>query len=186
MILTISGVPGSGKTSTGKLVAEQLGYSFYSIGGLRAKMAEERGVTIDELNALGEKDHSTDTGVDEEQRRLGETQDNFVVEGRLSWYFIPQSFKVFLTCDPDEAARRIYLAKKKGDRNDEPSYTDIEDSRKHLDDRMASDTRRYQKIYGLNYQDESHYDLVVDTTKLTGPEQTAERIWQALKTRGLA
>ncbi len=186
MIITISGVPGSGKTSAGKIVAEKLGLRFYSIGGLRAKMAEERGLTIDELNALGEKDHSTDTDVDAYQKTLGETEDNIMIEGRLSWHFIPGSFKIFLTCDPDEAARRIFLARKNGDRGDEAEYEGEEEARKRLDERMASDTRRYQALYGVDYQNESQYDLVIDTTKLNGPEATAEHMLQAIKARGLA
>lgn len=186
MIITISGVPGSGKTSAGKRVAERLGLRFYSIGGLRAKMARERGITIDALNALGEKDHSTDTDVDEYQKKLGETEDNIMLEGRLSWHFIPNSFKVFLSCEIQEAARRIYLARKAGGREDEAEYTSVEDTRRRLDERMASDRQRYQTIYGLDYQDESHYDLVIDTTKLRSEEETVTRILEALKARGLA
>ncbi|KAA0206064.1 hypothetical protein EDM68_03585 [Candidatus Uhrbacteria bacterium] len=186
MIITISGVPGSGKTSAGKIVAEKLGLRFYSIGGLRAKMAEERGITIDELNAIGEQDHTTDTDVDAYQKKLGETEDNLIIEGRLSWHFIPHSFKIFLDCDRDEAARRIYLAKQYGERSDEGTYMSAEDARKKLDERMASDTRRYQAIYGLDYQDPSHYDLVIDTTDLDGPEATAQRMLEALKMRDLA
>lgn len=186
MIITISGVPGSGKTSAGKIVAEKLGLRFYSIGGLRAKMAEERGITIDELNAIGERDHTTDLDVDAYQKKLGETEDDVIIEGRLSWHFIPNSFKIFLDCDRDEAARRIYLAKQQGGRSDEADYVSVEDARERLDERMASDTRRYQAIYGVNYQDPSQYDLVIDTTKLQGAQATASAILDALKTRSLA
>jgi len=54
MIITISGLPGSGKTSVGKLIAERLGYEFLSIGDLRGSFASKKGLTIDELNKLGE------------------------------------------------------------------------------------------------------------------------------------
>ena len=94
MIISISGVPGSGKTSVGKLIAEQKGWPFYSIGGLRGKMALDRGITLDELNRLGETDPTTDTSVDDYARELGKKEDNFVIEGRLSWYFIPHAFKI--------------------------------------------------------------------------------------------
>ena len=65
MIISIGGVPGSGKTSVAKILGQRLSMAFYSMGGLRAKMATERGLTIDELNALGEKDRTTDTSVDD-------------------------------------------------------------------------------------------------------------------------
>lgn len=182
MIISISGVPGSGKTSVAHILAERLGMAFYSMGGLRAKMALEKGMTIDELNALGEKDKSTDTSVDDYQKELGRTSDNFIVEGRLSWHFIPHSFKIFLACDPMESARRVFQARHTtDDRHDEVAYETIEHTRDELDKRMASDRMRYEKYYGVNYQDPSHYDLIIDTTTKKGPGATAEEILKVIK-----
>jgi CMP/dCMP kinase len=166
MIITISGVPGSGKTSVGKLLAARLGYRFYSVGGLRGKMAIERGLTIADLNRIGETDPSTDTTVDDYQRELGATEDDFVIEGRLSWHFIPHSFKVMLTCDARECARRVFEARRRSSegREDEPVYESVDDALLQLDQRTASDRRRYAKFYRLDHQDPSHYDLVIDTT----------------------
>ena len=69
MIISISGVPGSGKTSVAKIIADKLGMNFYSMGNMRGKMALDRGMTIDELNALGEKEAFTDAEVDEYQKK---------------------------------------------------------------------------------------------------------------------
>ncbi len=91
MIITISGLPGSGKSTVGKILAKKLGYEFMSLGDLRGKIAIDRGITIDELNHLGEKEGWTDKEVDDYQREYGKTHDNLVVEGRLSFYFIPRS-----------------------------------------------------------------------------------------------
>ena len=127
MIISISGVPGSGKTSAGKLLAQKLGMEFYSTGGLFRKMAEERGMTINTLMKLGEEDITIHTTIDNYQKQLGVDQDHFVIEGRLSWHFIPHSFKVLLLCDTREAARRTYDAKRalEADRNVEVSYQTI-------------------------------------------------------------
>lgn len=183
MIISISGVPGSGKTSAAKMLAARLGMPFYSVGGLRGKMAMERGMTIDELNALGEKDATTDTTIDDYQRELGKKEDHFVIEGRLSWHFIPHSFKVLLTCDPQEAARRIFDARARndGDRHDEAQTLTIEETRAQLDHRIESDRLRYKKYYNLDYQDPSHYDLVIDTTSNGGPERTMMTIAEAIE-----
>jgi cytidylate kinase len=186
MILSISGVPGSGKTSVGKILAEKLGMNFYSVGGLRGKMALERGISIDELNKIGEQDATTDTSVDDYQRELGTKEDDFVIEGRLSWHFIPTSFKIFLTCDPKESARRIFEGQRARDgkeRGDEKVYESVEETQKAIENRVASDMLRYQKYYQLNYQDSSNYDLVLDTTSMKGPDETATAILAALKDR---
>ena len=183
MIIAIAGVPGSGKTSVSRILADHFGWPCYSIGELRGKMAQERGMTLNEFNALGEKESFTDTEVDDYQKHLGETEDNFVVEGRLTWHFIPHAFKVLLTCDPHEAATRIFSARHdpKEKRDDEILYDCIEQTERITEERMASDERRYQKYYGVNYLDPSHYDLVVDTTSLPGPEATAEEILKAIE-----
>ncbi len=185
MIISISGVPGSGKTSAGRILAEKLGYRFYSIGTLRGKMAMEHGMTLDEWNKLGESDPKTDTSVDEYQRELGLKEDNFIIEGRLCWYFIPHSFKVFLSCDPHESARRAYQGQKSdltNTRQDEAPYLSIEDAEKRLEARTASDILRYQRYYAIqDFRDPKYFDLVVDTTAFKGPEKTAQRILQELE-----
>jgi CMP/dCMP kinase len=182
MTIAISGVPGSGKTSVAKIIAAKLGLPFYSAGGLRGKMAAERGMTIDQLNELGEREAFTDNEVDDYQKKLGESNEDFVIEGRLSWFFIPRAYKIFLDCDLTEASRRIYEARKRPEegRDDERQYLSIEDAKTTVAARMASDDRRYAKYYGVNYRDPSHYDLVVDTTALPGPEATAGKILEAL------
>jgi len=184
MIITISGAPGSGKTSVGKIIAERLGVPFYSVGELRGKMAIERGITLDELNRIGEEDPTTDTSVDDYQRELGTKKKDFVIEGRLSWHFIPESFKVYLDCDPHEAARRVFEARRQASegRGDEPTYASVEDAERVLADRVASDIRRYRTHYGIDYRDPAHYDLVLDTTHVPGHEAVADKVIAAIKT----
>ncbi|MBU1035023.1 cytidylate kinase family protein [Patescibacteria group bacterium] len=183
MIITISGVPGSGKTTVAKILAERLGMKFYSMGDLRGKMATERGLTIDELNKLGETEAFTDNDVDTYQTKLGQTEDNFVIEGRLSWHFIPHSFKIFLECDEKEAARRIFLSKghSSADRKDEPLYATIEEAAEVIRQRITSDNLRYNKYYGVRYQDKKNYDLIIDTTNLKGAKATAETILEKME-----
>ena len=108
MIITISGMPGSGKSTIAKILAQKLGYKHYSIGDLRGKMALDRHLTIDELNELGKREGWTDREPDEYQKKLGHEEDNFVIDSRLGFYFIPHSFKLFLTVDPEVAAERIF------------------------------------------------------------------------------
>lgn len=175
MIITITGIPGSGKTTVVKHLSETLGVPWYSVGDLRGKMAKERGITIDELNTLGETEAFTDKEVDDYQKSLGLSLESFVIDGRLSWYFIPTSFKVFLDVDPTIGAKRIFGASQKGERADEQSYQSVEEVKRFISDRIASDARRYQKYYGVDFLDRNHYDLVVDTSNLTS-QQVVDQI----------
>ncbi len=181
MILSISGMPGSGKTSAGNIVAQKLGVSFYSTGSLFRTLAKERGISLNELMKLGEEDKSIHATIDQYQERLGQEQSDFVIEGRLSWHFIPHSFKVLLLCNTHEAARRIYEAKlaSQKERADEKVYRTIEEAEQSLIERNTSDILGYKRHYGIDYSDPTHFDLVIDTTTSDGPEETAERILKA-------
>ncbi|MEK9130739.1 MAG: cytidylate kinase family protein [Patescibacteria group bacterium] len=174
MIIAISGLAGSGKSTIVKLLADRLSLPTYSVGALRGQMAIERGMTIEQLNVLGENEAFTDTEVDDYQTKLGASGASFIIDGRMSWHCIPQALKVLLMVDPDEGARRIFFAPK-DDRADEQSYASIEELRAALAERNASDRRRYQKYYGVDFMDPNKYDVVVDTTHLT-PSQVLEKI----------
>ncbi|MBU1349198.1 cytidylate kinase family protein [Patescibacteria group bacterium] len=181
MIITLSGAPGSGKTSVAKIVASRLGVPFHSVGDIRGKMALDRGITLDELNHIGEGDRTTDTEADDIQTKLGETAGSFVIEGRLSWHFIPNSFKVYLACDPHEAARRVFESRRTEDgRDDEPAYASVEEAEKAIAARVASDVLRYRTHYGIDYRDPAHFDLTLDTTSVPGPEAVADKVLAAL------
>ena len=176
MIITISGLPGAGKTTVGRLLAARLGYEFFSVGELRGRFAMERGLTIDKLNELGEKQDWTDTKADEYTKNFAEGRDRLVVEGRLAFYVIPRSFKIFLEVDPRTGAERVF----NDHRPDEYGKETVEETMRNIEKRVRSDDARYRKIYGIDFLDRKQYDLVIDTTKLT-PQQVAERILERIR-----
>ena len=175
MIITISGLPGSGKSTIGKLLAQKLGYRFYSMGDLRGKMAMDRGMNIDALNKVGEQEPWTDRDVDDYQKKLGETEDNFVIDGRLSWFFIPRSLKIFLTVKLEEGAERIFQRQ----RPDETPAASAQDVLNTLKTRITSDGVRYQKWYHVRFDDPANYDVTIDTTTLA-PEAVVKKIMDNL------
>jgi len=168
MIITINGTPGSGKSTVARWLAEKMKMKHYAMGDLRRKMALERGMTIDELNKLGEKEAWTDKEADNYQIKLAKNEDNFIIEGRVSWHFMPKSIKIFLRADLEKAAERIFREKRKSERK----YKNAADVLKELKERMKSDEKRYKKYYGINgVYDIKNYDLVIDTTNMTIEEE---------------
>lgn len=166
MKITITGMPGSGKTSVGRELAKKFGLEFLSIGDIRGKMATDRGITIEELNKIGETEDWTDKEADDYQKEYGETHDNFIVEGRLAFYFIPDSIKIFLDVDLRAAAERVF----NDPRPDEKKRASVEDEMKAMSERTESDKRRYLKYYGVDINDRKQFDIVVNTTNASREE----------------
>lgn len=175
MIITVSGTPGSGKSTIAELLAKKLKYLHYSEGEYARAMAEERGITIQQLNALAERDRSIDEELDDRTIRIAEREKDVVIDARLAWHFIPDSFKVLLTVSPDVAAQRIFAAR----RHDEPENATLRETKANVAKRLKSEIVRYAKRYGVDYTDPKHYDLVINTTN-SAPEKIIQRILQAL------
>jgi CMP/dCMP kinase len=182
MIITISGTPGSGKSTAGKTLAAKLGFKHYSAGDFMREIAAKKGVTLNELGKLAEKDHSIDEELDKRTAKLGKDQDDFVMDSRLAYHFIPGSFKVFLEVSDTEAAKRIFgdsQVKKQG-RVVEKENTTFEATLKSISERKVSEQVRYKNYYNLDPYDRSQYDLVIDTTK-TAADHVVDLIIAALK-----
>lgn len=181
MILTINGDIGSGKSTVGKALAHTLGIPYYSTGNILRTLATERNLTILELMNLAKTDPSIDREIDTFQKNLPKTVSDFVIEGRLGWYFIPQAVKLFLRVDPDEAARRIFLAQQQAERDSEHIYTSIEEVKVSMKKRADGDLERYQTLYGVDPTDLRHYDFVIDTTHKT-PQAIVQEILDKIDT----
>ncbi len=175
MIITISGTPGSGKSTVARLLAKKLKYRHYSMGDFQRQLAEKKGLTLLELGKLEEKGPSLDQEVDQLQKKAGETEDNFVIDSRLGFYFIPHSIKVYLTASPKIRAQRIFFEKRKKEQN-----TTLATTLKRMKLRESSEKKRYHKYYHLNPNQKKHYDLLIDATELS-PEKVQDTIFHFLQ-----
>ena len=178
MIITISGHPGSGKDTVGKILAERLSYKFYSMGDLRGKLAEEKHLSLGDLLKQNEASPEVDNRLDEYQKNLGKREDNFVIVGHTSARFIPHAFKVLLTVDPAEGAKRVFSDS--ANRPDE-HYSSLEETKAALDEILKSNKKRYKKFYSFDPYEKEGYDLVIDTTNISAKE-VSEKILKELKT----
>ncbi len=166
MIITITGFPGSGKSTLGKGIAKELGLKHYSAGDLLRAIANGKGITVLELHELMKKDKSVDLELDQRNRKLGEEQDDFVIDGRLAWHFIPKSIKIFVKIDLEKAAERVYrdMCEGREERQGECENKSPEKTLENMRKRMEMNQKRYRELYKLDYLDEKNYDIVVDTT----------------------
>lgn len=165
-IITVSGKPGSGKSSTSDKIAELLGYTRYSAGDTAREFMHEHGMTLAEFNARAEDDHSLDEAIDEALRELRD-KDDIVIDSRLGFYWIPESFKVYLDLNLDVATARIYkdIDANEGRLKSGEVANSMSEVAAHVKKRLENETSRYRSMYGVNPYDTSHYDLVVDTSR---------------------
>lgn len=176
MKITISGKAGSGKSTIARLLSEKLRLRHYSIGDLMRAMAVEKGLSLLKLNRLAEKDSSIDFELDSRLKELGKTKDDFVVDGRLTAFFIPNAeFRVFLDADDQVRAQRILK-----DRREHEKSENLEETMLSIKKREESEEKRYQKYYGINYLDKKLYNLAIDTTSLA-PDHVVENIIKFVK-----
>lgn len=165
-IITIAGELGSGKSSTAKALAEKLGYVHASTGDFMRSLAHERGLSLAELGAVAEHDGTIDTLLDDYNRSIGQME-NVVIDSRLGFHFIPESFKVFLNLDPAIAAERILQDKKNNPNRHTESHKSFDTRESIMESvasRLSSEKKRYNDMYGIpDHTDRRNFDLVVDT-----------------------
>ena len=178
MLITISGRAGTGKSTVARLLSEKLNLNHYSIGDLMRAMALEKGMNFLDLNKLAEKDNSIDFELDEKLKELGKTKDNFIVDGRLTAFFIPHAaIRVFLEADDKVRAERILKDKRQHEKGQ-----NLKQMISNIKKREESEKKRYKKYYGVDYTNKKLYNYVIDTTKLN-PNQVVSKIIKFVKSK---
>ncbi len=178
MIITISGKGGSGKSTVANKIADKLKLKHYSIGDLMREMASDKGISLLELGKIAEKDKAIDKELDDRQIKLGMDKNNFVIDGRLTAYFIPQAnVKIFLDATEGIRAERIW----KAERSDEGKLT-LKQTAENLRKREVSERKRYKEYYGVDYSDRKLYDLIINTSKIS-VEEVVKEVLALVETR---
>lgn len=170
-IICISGELGSGKSAVSKLIAQRLGYEYFSAGMFFRELAEKMGISVLEVNRLSEMDSSIDRMVDSRIIEVGKIKQNIIFDSRMAWHFVNQSFKVYLTIDIKEAARRIL----KEPRGASEVYNNIDEVINGLKNRREAESKRYMSKYGVDIENLNNYHFIIDTTTKS-PDEVADLI----------
>jgi len=180
MIISLSGKPGSGKSTVAKKLSADLGFQRHYIGGIRREMARQKGMTLTEYNKWGEDGNDADAEFDKFVVDMGKTQDNLIIESRTAFHFIPHSIKIFLDVTPEEGAKRIWKAIKEDsqpNRNEDKNLRSEADVLQSNYERLRSDDARYRSFYNIDIFDKKNYDLFLDVTEMT-PEQEYNEVFK--------
>ncbi|MCA9352751.1 nucleoside monophosphate kinase [Patescibacteria group bacterium] len=164
-IITIAGKLGSGKSSTAKRVANMLNLAHFSSGDFLRQVATKRGMTIKELMLAAETDKQIDHEIDELLKSKAK-EENLIIDSRLAFHWIPESFKVYLEIDPDIAAQRMFFDLESNESRQESEHAkSVEEMKQQMLERHESDIKRYHDLYDINHTDHNNFDLVIDTGK---------------------
>lgn len=158
-IVAISGKSGCGNSTVSKLLAKRLGVRL--INHTFREMAAQKNLSFEEMLRLANADpaFSYDRILDEEQKALAHEGD-CVIGSRLAMWLLP------------DAALRVYLSGSlavRAGRIHEREGAELADKLAFTKDRDESDHMRYLKIYGIDNDDLSSADLVINT-ELWKPE----------------
>lgn len=176
-IISLAGDLASGKGTVSEILIRELKYGIYRNGEYVRKLAKDMGLDITSFNTFLADHPEIDLQIEKSAAEYAKDHDNFIIDARLGWYAVPQSFKVYLRVDIDVAAQRAFNDQK---RKSTEAFATVEEQKADMQRRYNLENERYWKLYHVRKDDMSNYDLVIDTTNMT-PEEVAEEIIREYK-----
>ncbi|HDS45188.1 MAG TPA: cytidylate kinase [Methanomicrobia archaeon] len=156
MRITIGGLPGSGTTTIARLLSKALSIEVISAGELFRELAREKDLQLGQFNELAESTTDFDRWIDEQQGKEACKRKQVIAEGRLSGYFVPSAeLKIWLKAPVEVRAQRVAKRER----------IPYEAALAALKAREQSEHKRYEAYYGIDLNDLTIYDLVIDTSR---------------------
>ena len=132
-------------------------------------------MSVTEFNEYVKEHPEIDRQIEQSAKEYAAAHENLIIDARLGWYAVPESFKIYLRVDVDEAAKRAFGDP---DRKKSESFATVEEQKADLIKRFNLENERYFNLYGVHKEDMSNYDFVLDTTNLS-PEEVNQKIIEA-------
>ena len=171
-IISITGDLASGQSTVSKMLAENLNYYLYRNGAYARKLAVEHGMSITEFCEYLVDHPEIDRQIEKSATEYAKTNNNIVIDAKMGWYAVPESFKVYLKVNIDVAAKRAFADPNRKRSEDLPT---LEAQKQDMIKRTQSDLSRYFELYNVHRNDMSNYDFVLDTSNMT-PEEEMNKI----------
>ncbi len=173
--ISLAGDLGSGKSTVSKILTEMLGMEYYSTGTICREVAARHGMTVVEMNQYMETHPELDREIDDGLCALSDDPRPLLIDSRMAWHFVRDTFRVYLSTETAVSAARIFGAGRA-----EEHFATVEETEAKIRERRESEKKRYMAFYGVNNKDLFNYDLILDTTYTT-PEQVAEEMARAFR-----
>jgi len=171
IVICISGMTGSGKSTVAKKLAAKYGLDYFSGGNALKTLAQEEGYdsdltgwweTAEGLRFLQQRmgDPAFDRRIDEKLLELAE-QGNVVIDSWTMPWLLKEGFKIWLEASPQVRAKRVV------NRDD----ISIEEAIKALKEKDERTRQIYNGLYGFDLgHDLSPFNLVLVTDELDPDE----------------
>jgi CMP/dCMP kinase len=175
LLITVSGPPGSGTTTTGERVAARLEIDLVPGGQVFRAMAVERGLTLPVFGLYAAEHPEVDVELDSRLAARARAGD-VVIESRLAGWIVRneglRALTVWIDADPKVRAHRVAGRE----------AVSVERALADNDERQDVERDRYLALYGVDLADLSIYDMVLDSGALD-PDEVANRIVDAARDR---
>lgn len=171
MRIAISGKSGCGNTTVCNLLSEKTGFPV--VNYTFRQLAEEKGYDFWTFCKMAETDDNIDRELDSKMVQMALKTEDSILGSRLAiWNMEQADIKVYLTASDQERARRIT-------RREGGSY---EERLEQTQNRDKKDSARYKRIYGIDNNDTSKADLVINTEGKT-PQEIVDLILSLVCTK---
>lgn len=175
MIITISGLHGTGKSVIAKLLAERLGILYYSTGQAFRDLAKEKNMSLEEFTNYVENHSDIDKDLDNKVVTMAK-KGNIIIDSQLSGHILKSiaDFRVHLTCPLELRVKRM----------SERDQTSFEEKLKETTLRERSELERFKKLYDIDLSNKNlineFFDLIINTENLS-IEEVLDKILSELK-----
>jgi len=171
LVLCISGMAGTGKSTLSKKIAQNYNLKCYSGGDALKELAKEAGYTISDQGwwespvglsflKIRVNDPKFDREVDNKLLSYAQ-QGNVLLDSWTMPWLLKDGFKIWLMASIDKRAARVA----------ERDQISIPEAYKVLEEKEAQTKAIYKKLYGFNLgEDYSPFNFVLDTDNLNADE----------------